>query len=75
VRSKHLRLVGLAAAVVLLWSAPAAAAPVAASEAQRFWFYWIAPLLVLAGLGIVGMLALGYYVRVIRPRSRGRKVT
>jgi len=40
--------------------------------AQRFWFYWIAPILVLSGLGMIAMLALGYYVRVLRPKYRGR---
>ena len=44
-------------------------------EAQRFWFYWAAPLLFLAGIGIIGMLMLGYYVKVLRPKYRGRKVT
>jgi hypothetical protein len=71
---KTVRIALLAPVLVVLLASPAAAAPPVLA-AQRFWFYWIAPLLVLAGLGIVGMLALGYYVRVIRPRSRGRKVT
>lgn len=48
---------------------------VLADEAQRFWFYWAAPLLLLGGIGIVGMLVLGYYVKVLRPKYRGRKVT
>jgi hypothetical protein len=39
------------------------------------WFYWAAPLLVLSALGIIGALSLGYYVRVIRPKYRGRKVS
>ena len=45
---------------------------VLAEEAKRFWFYWIAPILVLSGLGIIGFLALGYYLRVLRPKYRGR---
>ncbi|MCI0636656.1 MAG: hypothetical protein L0206_22455 [Actinobacteria bacterium] len=40
--------------------------------AQRVWFYWIAPILVLSGVAVVVMLALGYYVRVLRPKYRGR---
>jgi len=40
--------------------------------AQRFWFYWIAPILVLSGILTVAMLALGYYIRVLRPKYRGR---
>jgi hypothetical protein len=39
------------------------------------WFYWAAPLLVLSALGVIGALSLGYYVRVIRPKYRGRKVS
>jgi hypothetical protein len=71
---KTARLAVLSLALAVLPATPAAAAPVLAKDAQRFWFYWIAPLLVLAGLAAVGGLALGYYVRVLRPRSRGRKV-
>jgi hypothetical protein len=47
---------------------------VVAKEATRFWFYWIAPLLTLGALGVIGALVYGYYVRVLRPRWRGRKV-
>ncbi|HUF84121.1 MAG TPA: hypothetical protein VMQ81_05965 [Acidimicrobiia bacterium] len=43
-----------------------------AKESQRFWFYWIAPILVLSTVGIIVSLALGYYVRVLRPKYRGR---
>ncbi len=45
---------------------------VLAKDAQLFWFYWIAPLLVLSGVGAIGFLALGYYRRVLRPKYRGR---
>jgi hypothetical protein len=43
-----------------------------AKEAQRFWFYWIAPLLVLSAVGAIAFLAFSYYVRVLRPKYRGR---
>jgi hypothetical protein len=43
-----------------------------AKESQKFWFYWIAPLLVLGTIGIIVSLVLGYYVRVLRPKYRGR---
>ena len=43
-----------------------------AKESQRFWFYWIAPMLVLSALAIVVFLVLGYYLRVLRPKYRGR---
>lgn len=65
------RLAVLSLAFVVLTAAPAAAATPALG-AQRFWFYWIAPILVLSGVGMIAFLALGYYVRVLRPRSRGR---
>ena len=43
-----------------------------AKEATRFWFYWVAPILVLSTLGIIVFLVLGYYLRVLRPKYRGR---
>lgn len=63
---------------VLLVASPAvasqaAAAPVA--DDQYKWFYWAAPLLTLAAIGVIGALGFGYYVRVIRPKHRGRKVS
>jgi hypothetical protein len=66
-----IRLALLSAAFVVLAANPAAAAT-GALGAERFWFYWIAPILVLSGLGMIGFLALGYYVRVLRPKYRGR---
>jgi hypothetical protein len=55
---------------VLVASPAAAATP--ALAAQRFWFYWIAPILVLSALGIIAKLVVGYYLRVLRPKYRGR---
>jgi len=40
--------------------------------ATRQWFYWIAPLLMLAVIAMIGGLALGYYVKILRPKYRGR---
>lgn len=53
---------------------PAGATSIVADD-QYKWFYWAAPLLVLSAFGVIGMLSLGYYVRVIRPKYRGRKVS
>jgi len=53
---------------------PAGASSLVADDDYK-WFYWAAPLLVLSALGIIGALSLGYYVRVIRPKYRGRKVS
>jgi hypothetical protein len=43
-----------------------------AEDSQKFWFYWIAPILVLSTIGIIVFLVLGYYLRVLRPKYRGR---
>lgn len=40
--------------------------------AGELWFYWLAPVFVLSFLGIVGLLALGYYQRVVKLKQRGR---
>ena len=61
------RTLALAAGLVVLAAPPAAAGP-----GQRYWFYWAAPLLALSVLGLIGALALGYYVKVLRPKYRGR---
>jgi len=53
--------------VVVLAASPAAAAP-----GTRHWFYWAAPLLTLATIGLLIALAFGYYVKVLRPKYRGR---
>jgi hypothetical protein len=47
-------------------------APHRRSTRRVAWFYWIAPVLVLSALGIVVFLVLGYYLRVLRPKYRGR---
>jgi hypothetical protein len=37
------------------------------------WFYWIGFALVLGMLALFAAIALGYYVRVLRPKWRGQK--
>jgi hypothetical protein len=44
------------------------------ADDQYKWFYWIAPILVLSFLGIVAMLSVGYFRKVLLPRYRGRRV-
>jgi hypothetical protein len=70
---KVVRIAAVVWGMVLLAATPAGAAPVVATD-EKFWFYWVAPLLVLGFLAFLGALALGYYVRVIRPQHRGRPV-
>jgi len=65
--------VALSASLVAVLSAPAAAAtPVVAD--QRFqWFYWIGFALALSFVGWLVLMAVGYYVRVLRPKWRGQR--
>ena len=39
----------------------------------KFWFYWIAPLLMIGLGGVLASLAVGYYVKVGRLESKGRR--
>jgi hypothetical protein len=41
---------------------------------QFKWFYWVGPILAVSFVGLMVALALGYYVRVLRPKWRGREV-
>jgi hypothetical protein len=38
------------------------------------WFYWVAPILVLSFVGIVALLSVSYFRKVLIPRYRGRRV-
>ena len=38
----------------------------------KFWFYWIAPLLMLGLGGVLASLAAGYYMKVGRLEAKGR---
>ncbi|MEY3361520.1 MAG: hypothetical protein RL531_1239 [Actinomycetota bacterium] len=67
---KTLRTLILALTVVLLTAAPAGAST--ALEEAKPWHYWIAPVLFLSFIGIAAALALGYYVKVVRLKTRGR---
>ena len=68
---KTLRTLILALTAVLVTAAPAGASSLVLAEAKP-WHYWIAPVLFLSFLGIAALLALGYYVKVIRLKTRGR---
>jgi hypothetical protein len=47
--------------------------PIVADE-QYQWFYWLAPILALSGLGLIVMLSIGYVRKVLIPRYRGKRV-
>jgi uncharacterized membrane protein YciS (DUF1049 family) len=73
--------VTLSMIVLAVSAAPAAAAPQAISDSavlasEKFkWFYWLG-ILIAAGL-LLWLLAtlVGYYIRVMRPKHRGREVS
>jgi hypothetical protein len=37
----------------------------------ELWFFWLAPLFLVSFLGVLGLLAIGYYQRVVKVK-RGR---
>lgn len=41
---------------------------------QYQWFWWIAPILVVSVLLIIGLLSGGYLRKVLIPRVKGRRV-
>jgi hypothetical protein len=71
VRTAVFSLVLLAAVSAV--AAPAGAAPVLAADRYK-WFYWVGPLLLIASILFLLALAAGYYIRVLRPKYRGRPV-
>ena len=61
------------ASLVAVLAGPAAAAtPVVANQKYQ-WFYWIGFALALSFVGWIVMMAVGYYVKVLRPKYRGQK--
>ena len=63
----------LAAAVVLALGGVALGIGVFVDHTGgKFWFYWIAPLLMIGLGGVLASLAVGYYVKVGRLESKGR---
>lgn len=64
---------GVAFALVALAGAPAGAVtPIVANDKFK-WYYWVGPILALSFLGMMLALVYGYYVRVLRPKWRGRR--
>jgi hypothetical protein len=62
------------AALMALLAAPAGASPIFADDDYK-WFYWVGPLLVLSFIGLLIAIGIGYYVKVLRPKRRGRPVS
>jgi hypothetical protein len=77
VRTRILSLVTLAlsasTAVLVLAAAPAGASTgVVVADQQFKWFYWIGIILAVSMILWLIVTAAGYYVRVMRPKYRGR---
>jgi hypothetical protein len=75
VRARVAYVVTLSAVVLTALAAPAGATtPVLASDKFK-WFYWIG--FILAASLILWIIAtvVGYYLRVIRPKHRGRETS
>ena len=63
----------LTASLLVMLAAPAGAATTVVADDTYKWFYWIGPILAVSFLGWLIMMAVGYYVRVLRPKWRGQK--
>ena len=76
VRTRILSLVTLALSAsmaTLVLAAPAGASTgVVVADQQFKWFYWIGIILALSMILWLIVTAAGYYVRVMRPKYRGR---
>ena len=69
--------VTLSMIVLAVSAAPAAAAsatPVLASDKYK-WFYWLGFVLAFSLILWIIATVIGYYVRVIRPKHRGRETS
>lgn len=44
------------------------------ANSQYQWFWWIAPILVVSVLAVIGLLSGGYLRKVVIPRVKGRRV-
>jgi hypothetical protein len=73
VRTRFVSLVALALSALVLAAAPAGASTGVVLANNEFkWFYWIGIILALSLLLWLLATAVGYYVRVMRPKYRGR---
>lgn len=76
-KSVRIRLVSLAAlsiSALTLIAAPAAAStPVVVASDKFKWFYWIGIILAVSLAFWLISTAVGYYLRVLRPKLRGRQ--
>ena len=72
-RIRLVPIAALAVSLLLLLAAPAGAATTVVADDTYKWFYWIGPILALSFVGWLVMMAVGYYMKVLRPKWRGQK--
>lgn len=72
-RLASVAMLSLVALVAL--AAPAAAATPVVADNQFKWFYWIGLILAVSMVLWLLVTLAGYYVRVIRPKHRGRETS
>jgi hypothetical protein len=63
----------LAVSFVVALAVPASASTTVVADDTYKWFYWIGFLLALSFVGWLIAMAVGYYIRVLRPKWRGQK--
>jgi hypothetical protein len=75
VRARVASIVSLSLVTLAALATPAAAATPVVADNQFKWFYWIG--FILAVSLVLWLLAtvVGYYIRVIRPKHRGRETS
>jgi hypothetical protein len=73
VRARIAYVATLAVVALLTLAVPAGAATPVLADNQFKWFYWIG--FILAASLVLWLIAtlIGYYIRVIRPKHRGRE--
>ena len=63
----------LAASALVMLAVSAGATTIVVADSTYQWFYWIGPILAVSFVGWLVMMAVGYYVKVLRPKWRGQK--
>jgi hypothetical protein len=70
----HITIVALALSALVLMAAPAGASTgVVLANSEFKWFYWIGIILAVSMVLWLIATAVGYYLKVMRPKYRGRQ--
>ena len=72
-RIRLVPMAALAATLLVVLAGPAGASTTVVADDTYKWFYWIGPILALSFVGWLVMMAVGYYMKVLRPKWRGQK--